>query len=235
MGVGISIDPTGIVEGAFDLSGNQKRADRAFSFNQAQSFRDERFRIDERDYSRQWAREERQRQDTRLQRLKADAEKAGIGINAALGIGGSAPVNIQFPRAQGGRAMGTYQRQSPVEGLMTFQLQQQAKKSKYESDSEESRAELLRWQAALAQDEFYIQRAKHMGLISSDPNFYIRVHDNYSEAVDWISQGYQVTVNPELNMDLPETVGAYYHFKPRAFSPREVQPIPFTKHLLGAP
>ena len=53
-----------------------------------------------------------------------------IGINPTMAMGnpGSAPVNFTMPGApvgQGGRAMGTYQRKSPVEAMATLRLAQQ--------------------------------------------------------------------------------------------------------------
>lgn len=149
------------------------------------------------------------RDDNKIQRLAADARKAGVSTMAALGGSAQSPAHISMPAGQGGRVSGNYQRNSGAQLSLTMDM---LKKSKYEANIEE-----LKYYSLLADVRSKNRRwNQEIGLLPPDEkNVYIEANDNYEQATQWIKEGKFVAVNPDLNLEMPESVGGYYFAKPR--------------------
>lgn len=143
----------------------------------------------------------------RIQNLVADAQKAGVSPLAALGSGGQAPLNLSMPVGQGGRAAGNYQRQSPIEAQISHNLVQ-----KDNLDTE------MKWLTYYSMIKDLQMKSWQMNRMLDEPTYdplYVPLTDNYDEATKWVEQGMFPIVNPDANMEMNESVGSYYFFKPR--------------------
>jgi len=163
-------------------------------------------------------------QQNKITNLAKDAKNAGISLMAALGSGGASPVNISMPSGQGGRVSGNYQRPtlpgiqatadttpSKVQHLQTLSLEEDVRGKRLDNAIRN-----LNWQ------EKYNQ-IYNVGDPDLDP-LYVRLNNNYDEAAQWVTEGGFPVLNPNYNMEMNESVGSYYFFKPR--------PEGFTNQLL---
>lgn len=163
------------------------------------------------------------REDRKLQLLKQDAAKAGISLMAALGHGGSSPVNITVPSGQGGRVAGTYQRPSALDlsSLMLIGRELDNRRQTHSvTNMNEAQAEYWFYRAMRERAELsdYVKE-NETDLEQPLPALYLRGRDNTSEARQWYNEGYIPYLNPEYNFEMPETVGAGYFFYPRMVDP----------------
>lgn len=158
-GIGLSLNPLSILDPIFDLSGDQEARDTSMARSEEQRRLDNAWRRNQ-EYRRQAERTQDQiRDDAKLQRLVSDAQKAGIGVNAALGGGVQSPMSISVPAGQGGRVHGTYHRQSPMElSISTRILLATAKKTEAEAES------------AQVDTEKKKKELVQLGVIPRDPN-----------------------------------------------------------------
>lgn len=160
----------------------------------------------------------RRDQLNRIQNLKVDAQKAGVSLMAALGSPGSSPAHVTMPAGQGGRAAGLYQRKSSPELLVSANL---AAQSNIQTESQKLDLQIKELQYFdLLVDVKRKNRSfnQDVGLLppqDSRPSVYVNAMDNYNQAVEWIEQGGFPILNPELNLEMPESVGGYYFAKPR--------------------
>lgn len=144
----------------------------------------------------------------RVQNLVKDARAAGVSPLAAMGAGGSSPMNISMPVGQGGRVSGNYSRNS------AFQLKLQASTGRL-SEAQANKAE---WQALRERNAYKKEMLELEDIINRvDENLklYIPTVDNTDQARSWYEKGILPMVNPDLNLEAPETFGAYYHLSPR--------------------
>lgn len=215
MPVNLSIDPVAAADAVFDISGTQSANRRAEARNEYWKQMDYRMDADKWRTSQLWRIEDQKRADSSLQRLINDAQKAGISPNAALGVGGSAPISAQIPMGQGGRASGTYQRRSPFESIASMSIAAKSASDIALSKKYEAEAFAAHWRGMNEQAEFFtptkLPPIPGQEPRSSLPNLYIPVNNNYDEAVN---MGFPV-LNPDLNFEMNESVGSYYFFKPR--------------------
>lgn len=104
--VNYSIDPIGTIDSIFDFSGNKKAAERQQGLDNAHRNRMERLDQEKWFFQQQVYREQKDRQDSQLQRMIKDAKLAGISPSLALGVGGHTPTSVPIPgstSAPGGR------------------------------------------------------------------------------------------------------------------------------------
>lgn len=110
MGINVNFDPTDPFGSKADKRYNQSVARTEEQRYKDNIFRERMFREDQRRY------QTANRQHlNRITLLKKDARNAGVSLMAALGSPGTSPAHITMPAGQGGRAMGNYQRKSPLE------------------------------------------------------------------------------------------------------------------------
>lgn len=217
--LGFSIDPVNALDMTFDFSGNQKRADQQIAHSEQQRMLDNKFRTQQYIDSRSDLIRERDRQDTYLTRLRTDADRAGIGINAALGNQGYTPQNISIP-GQGGRVAGRYQQKSIPEMKATMKVA--AKRDHLNTLLLEEQILKLKAENSLTDmhiNQMNIENLRALGYLQKEsPNLYIAVRDNTEEARKWQGTDNMVALpNPDLGVELPETVGFGYWSAPRMF------------------
>lgn len=205
----IALDPTQWGSGA--------RQDRQINLSNQQAYKDNAFRENQAFKQEAWNWRMWDDRKFKIQNLVQDAQKAGISPLAALGHSASSPMNISVPSGQGGRVSGTYQRGSPVQMQMSMAANKMA----------QGQAESVRLQnEGLSHDNVYKQTRNQIELLKlRQMNYgtgqnlmeplYVPYRDNYDEASRWVEQGYFPIINPQANMEVNESVGSYYFFKPR--------------------
>lgn len=141
-----------------------------------------------------------------IQRRVSDAKAAGIHPLYALGASPQfSPVSVDYyPDSDSGRweALGAAGRAaeryaSARQGRRSEKLRDELLRAEIQKTKTETGAIAARSAAALA-----TQPAVQTGP-PGPPDMYIRVHDNLSNQDVWLP-------NPELNLEMPETVGAGY-------------------------
>jgi hypothetical protein len=211
MGVNIGLDPVGLLDTAFDISGNRARADRQWAASETQRTIDNQWRTKMFvDYNTKYH-QALQREDNRLQRLVKDAKAAGLGPRAALGLSGYAPPNIAVPGQAGGRVGGVTRTKLPS---MTVSM---TPGQAYDDTVRFHQARLLQFQADKAYYDMATARDEYNGVLNEEvmPGVWMRARDNREEAMRWYEEGYFPYVRPELNLETPESVGGYYFAVPR--------------------
>lgn len=213
---GISIDPLGAADMLFDISGNQARADRAYHqqnvYNQISTQLDRK----KYDFARLQYIEGKRRDDNKLQRLVADANKAGISISTALGAAPSTPVSVSIP-GHGTRVAGTAKaKQMPSSNLQitpqdVVSMEQQSNitnRTKAEADYAFFRMlnEKEKWEQSRA-------KAQQGDIPENLPNRYQLYYDNTKEAIEhYQNDGYVMPTGAQW--ELPQTLGGYEYFRP---------------------
>jgi len=207
MSVSFNIDPVAI----FDrISGRDK--DR-YNDSNSQRLADNTYRTQQSLKQDEWNWRNHRSSQTRIQSLVKDARAAGVSTLAALGAGGHSPANITVPAGQGGRVSGTYQRNSPAtvsvqpDGVDMLQRQQAHETLRGQRIDNVNRQldtniKMLHWRQLSNPPSDY-------------PPMYMRGRNNYEEAQGWVHEGDFPYLNPDMNMEMPESVGGYYFFKPR--------------------
>lgn len=168
------------------------------------AFREKQFTTQEQWNTRKW-----NDRNTVLQRLKQDAGKAGVSMLAALGGQGQSPQNISMPVGQGGRVSGNYQRQSAPEAKITATFM---RNQALDTDMKEIERE-LRMLDLLFKNKQYQDFLNPVE--PQYPKLYLRGKNNYDEAVQMLKEGDFPYNNPDMNLEMPESVGGYYFTKPR--------------------
>lgn len=216
----LSIDPVSVIDSMFDISGNQARANAQYQASETQRYYDNQWRMQQENRRRYEWRKEHDRADTYLQRLVEDAQKAGISPTVALGGSGYSPAMINVPSGQGGRVSGTYQRMSLPEARISASLVNKAKidelASYHGARGISADADYKRLQAENLRNEFK-QKWNRDGTpkMSGRGSLYVPFVDNIDEAKTWYDQGLVPMLNPDMNVELLETVGTGYWLRPR--------------------
>lgn len=139
------------------------------------------------------------------------ARRAGISPLAALGGAGYSPTNIQLPSGQS-PVPSANMRSSGNKLSASIMLNAAEDKSaldKSQIDLNQTQAEY--WQAKaneITNDNFKPPSE------SAAPNLYIKTTDNIKEAQQWKREGYHVTLNPDLNYEISESIGAAMWSRP---------------------
>lgn len=217
-------------------------SDRAFEYNS------ERDRINDRRYDQQVALEERRyllqrnRDDTRLQRLMKDAKDAGISRMAALGAAGGgasgmSPMNITIPSSNPQRA-NSYSARDKQAVQVSAQIQKAEKYTDYirekEADAANIRNDLLQLEYM---DKSLDYQMKHTNWLEQQGirvpkqpkplNKYIPVMHNIEEATKWYANhgetGIIPWINPELGAELPESFTGFMFMEPRSPTPSNME------------
>lgn len=151
----------------------------------------------------------KRREDNRLQRLVADARKAGISPLAALGAGGAYPNTFQIPSYTPvtGRVGGTYQRNA--QAIMQIQLGNLLEKQSEETQYQKFATMEQYYRALMAQDEWTDKRYDR-ALGGRPVDLFVPINDNSEFLRQKYGNDVRYGLNPDLNMEYPESVGGYY-------------------------
>lgn len=225
-------------ERQFDVSEQQRKLDNQFrqrSYNWSKKLSSMQY-MDDRTY-----------RQNKLQFLMRDAMKAGISPSLALGQQGTSPVSLNMPVGQGGRVSGNYQRRSPIDTQMSrthgVMVGMQLQNLQAENDMLDQKVlqEKLKTRVMYrAESGALVAGITPEGKIDTgtrlpdEETLYHNVVDNSDDARRWSSDGRFVFVNPNLNLETPETIGGYYFTKPRVFKESEKRES-FNKYLNAAP
>lgn len=209
--VGVNFDLTSMLP--------NKNADRALSYQREQQIADNQFRNMAFQTQQEWNWRMWNDRKFSLQNLVRDAAKAGISPLAALGSPGQSPMNITIPPGQGGRVAGTYSRKNPVAIQAQAQIGAQTAAETARASMYNAQADLYYWQARNFEDKW--TQGRYDATIPGRKedrereSLYIKVKDNTPEASRWKSEGYVPLNNPNLNLEMPESIGGGYWAAPR--------------------
>lgn len=213
---GLSFNPIGAIDALTDFSGNQSRADRAYADQAAYNQRSEQLDNKKYQFSREQYLQGMRRDDNKLQRLVADANKAGVSISTALGAAPSSPVQVSIP-GHGTRRAGTANAKAMPQSQMSINPnseQTEAQKHLTVSALNQSRADAdYAFYRMLNEKGRWEKSRADANALPELPNRYEFYRDNTKEAIEHYQKGGYVLPSG-ASMELPETLGGYNYFRP---------------------
>lgn len=215
-GFGISINPAEIAS----YSQNKKMFNASREDQLRQAAIDNQFRTEQWNYYKGQQNQIFNERHSRLQNLRRDAEKAGIGINAALGVGGSSPISINMPSGQGGRVSGNYSRNSAIGDIAQFQMEMAAAGSALDNKIKNEQSLKLQTENAILRKQLHDMHNPQP--LDDRYGMYVPAYDNREGLINKYGNDITLFPNPDINLETPESLGLYYYGK------GQIDPTPIT-------
>lgn len=222
-GVGISLNPMDLVN--YNQQNDMFNTSRSDSLRQANI--DNMHRTETWNYYKGQQNKLFNERHMRLQNLRKDAEKAGISMNAALGLSGASPMSINMPSGQGGRVSGQYSRKGMFSDAVKMQFNNQQETHAIDTAIKHAEHQRIQTENQILQKKLHDLHYPKAEVYDPRLGMYVPAYDNRQQLYNQYGNDVTLFPNPDINLEMPESLGLYYYGKgkvdPQPWNARDMQ------------